>query len=130
MSPVHVDPEKLDWESWPEHPLVDAGKVRWKLLISQPGTPTQSMSTGLAEIAPRGVLPRHRHAPPEIYYGLGGEGEIEIEQTVFGLRPGQALFIPPNAWHRTANFGLEPFRFLFVFPTNALENVGYDFQAL
>ncbi|HEV7255769.1 MAG TPA: cupin domain-containing protein [Mesorhizobium sp.] len=127
MEPTRIDPEAVEWESWPESPFIDETKLRWKLLFSAPKTPTAEMSMGLAEIAPGGELPRHRHAPGEIYHGVSGEGEVEIEGRTYTLSPGRSLFIPSNVWHRTAAMGSEPLRFLFLFPTSALDDVHYDF---
>lgn len=128
MKPTHIDPETVEWESWPESPFIDETKVRWKLLFSAPKTPTAEMSMGLAEIAPGGELPRHRHAPSEIYHGVSGKAEIEIEGRAYALLPGRSLFIPGNAWHRTAALGSEPLRFLFLFPAAALDDVPYEFE--
>lgn len=43
------------------------------------------------------------------------------------LRPGATLFIQSRAMHETMNTGDAPLRFLFLFPTDTLNEVRYDF---
>ena len=44
---------------------------------------------------------RHYHADSEeLYYLLAGEGEMEIDGERSAVRPGDAILIPPGAWHQ------------------------------
>jgi quercetin dioxygenase-like cupin family protein len=120
---------QLDWE----HPD-DAGPgrgtgIRWKLLFSARRTPTGEISIGLAEIAAGGKLPLHRHAPAEVYHVTEGEGVVHIDEDEYELRPGTAVFIPPQAWHETSATGSVPLRFLFIFSAESFEDVGYEYAA-
>ena len=122
-----VDLGKLGWETWDDPKLAAQSAVRWKLVFSGQRTPTEAMSIGLAEIAPGGVLPLHRHDPAEIYHVLEGQGEVVVADVVHELRPGRMLFIPPGIAHQTTNTGPSSLRFLFVFPTDSFEEVAYQF---
>ena len=115
------------WESWEGLDPAGAHLVRWKMLFSRGATPSSAMSMGLAEIAPGGCLPLHHHAPAEIYHVLAGEGRCDVEGVAHEMLPGISLFIPPDARHVTANIGMEPLRFLFIFPADRLEDVRYHF---
>ena len=117
------------WESWDGPDPAGANPVRWKLLFSRGLTPTTDMCMGLAEIAPGGRLPLHHHAPAEIYHVLAGEGRCDVEGVAHEMLPGVSLFIPPDALHATTNTGERPLRFLFVFPTDAFDDVEYHFEA-
>jgi quercetin dioxygenase-like cupin family protein len=128
MAGTMVDPEGLPWETRDDPVMAARSGTRWKLIFSARRTPTQAMSFGLAEFPPGAVLPLHHHAPAEIYHVLDGEGLTEIEGEPHRLRAGVSLFIPANARHRTTNTGPGPLRFLFVFPTDSLEEVVYHFD--
>ena len=123
-----VDPEGLPWETRDDPVMAARSGTRWKLIFSARRTPTEAMSFGLAEFPPGAVLPLHRHAPAEVYHGLDGEGLVEVEGEPHRLRAGVSLFIPADARHRTTNTGPGPLRFLFVFPTDSLEEVVYHFD--
>ncbi|WP_159715629.1 cupin domain-containing protein [Geminicoccus flavidas] len=123
-----IDLRDLGWETWQDPELKAESAVQWKLVFSAGRTPTGAISMGLAEIAPDGVLPLHRHEPAEVYHVLEGRGQVEIESAVHELYPGRLVFIPPGARHRTSSAGSSPLRFLFIFPTNSFEEVVYQFE--
>ena len=128
MAGMMIDLEGLSWETWDDPALAARSAVRWKLIFSGRRTPTETLSFGLAEVAPGGVLPLHHHAPAEIYHVLDGEGRTEVEGVPHELRGGVSLFIPANARHRTTNTGPGPLHFLFVFPTDSFEDITYHFD--
>lgn len=129
MAGTLIDPEALPWEARNGPAPATGRRTRWRLIFSRPRTPgTETMSLGLAEFPPGGVLPLHHHAPAEIYHVLDGEGLTEIEGVPHRLRAGVSLFIPANARHRTTNTGPSPLRFLFVFPTDSFEEIVYHFD--
>ncbi|ESR27006.1 cupin domain-containing protein [Lutibaculum baratangense] len=127
MHGTKVTLAELGWDEMAS--VVDrAPETRWKLVFSSERTGTGAMSMGLAEIPPGRKLPLHHHEPPEIYHALEGEGLVEIDGTAHALEPGVSVFIPGNASHVTRNTGGGPLRFLFVFPTDSLEDVVYHFE--
>ena len=126
-STVIIDQAVLDWEGWNDPVGAARGTVRWKLLVDGERDPSGGLVTGVAEIAPGGVLPRHRHEPEETYYVLSGRGEIEIEDAVTEIGPGTAVFIPPDARHALHCIGDEPLVFLFTFARDRFKDVVYHF---
>jgi mannose-6-phosphate isomerase-like protein (cupin superfamily) len=55
---------------------------------------------------------RHYHAESEeLYYLLAGEGEMEVDGERSSVAPGDAILIPPGAWHQITAGGSE-LRFL------------------
>jgi mannose-6-phosphate isomerase-like protein (cupin superfamily) len=54
-----------------------------------------------ATLAPGQATERHYHAESEeLYYLLAGEGEMEIDGERAAVGPGDAILIPPGAWHQ------------------------------
>ena len=54
-----------------------------------------------ATLAPGRQTERHYHAASEeLYYVLDGEGEMEIDNEHSAVGPGDAILIPPGAWHQ------------------------------
>ena len=126
---VIVDQAVVDWEGWDDPAIAAGSTVRWKLLVDGERGPSRGLVTGVAEIAPGGVLPRHHHEPEETYYVLRGRGVVEIEDTRTEIGPGTAVFIPPEAEHALHCIGTEPLVFLFTFARDRFEEVVYHFDA-
>ena len=61
-------------------------------------TPSQSLAE--ATLAPGQSTARHYHAlAEEIYLILEGAGVIEVDGETRAVAPGDAILIPPRAWH-------------------------------
>ena len=99
-----------------------------KLLVDGERGPSVGLVTGVAEIAPGGMLPRHHHEPEETYYVLSGRGEVEIEDVRTEIGPGTAVFIASGARHALHCNGVEPLVFLFTFARDRFEEVVYHFD--
>ena len=128
VRPAVVREGDLAWEGWTD-PLVRAkSPVRWKLLVGAERTPSLGLTVGTCEVPPGASLLRHHHAPGEVYYVLEGEGVSEIDDVVAAVGPGTALFIPPNARHRTRNTGPRPLRFVWIFPTDSFGEITYHYD--
>lgn len=124
---VIVDQAAIDWEGWDSPCVAAQSTVRWKLLVDGERGPSGGLVTGVAEISPGGVLPRHHHEPEETYYVLSGRGVVEIENAQAEIGPGTAIFIPPDAEHALHCIGTEPLVFLFIFARDRFEDVVYHF---
>lgn len=91
--------------------------------------PTEAMSAGLAELAPRGGrLAPHRHAQPEIYYIVEGAGIVTVAGVETPVAAGAAVFIPGDAEHGIRNDGDSALRFFYVFPVDRFSDVVYRFS--
>jgi len=74
-------------------------------------TPAQSLAE--ATLAPGQQTERHYHAASEeLYYLVDGEGEMEIDGERSPVGPGDAILIPPGAWHQITATGGTELRFL------------------
>lgn len=105
-----VDLSKTEGRSYP------ARRVTKNLVGGTSPVQSEHFSLGFVELAPRGgQVPWHNHAQEEVYFILEGEGEMclaEERQTVQG---GQAVFIPPGAFHQLTNVGDTPLRMVYCY---------------
>ena len=60
---VHEDDRK--WERWPDEQVAERGNVVWKTLISAGLTRSDSLTLGIALLAPGETLRPHRHEQAE-----------------------------------------------------------------
>jgi mannose-6-phosphate isomerase-like protein (cupin superfamily) len=62
-----------------------------------------------------GQVPWHAHPNEEVYFILRGTGEacVGVERTEVGT--GQALYVPPNAFHQLTNLGREPLEMIYTY---------------
>ncbi|MBA3412515.1 MAG: cupin domain-containing protein [Actinobacteria bacterium] len=66
-----------------------------------------------ASLSPEQETQRHYHAETEeIYFVLEGSGEMEVDGDRAPVGPGDAVLIPPGAWHQIRAEGDGPLRFL------------------
>ena len=88
----------------------DGSTIRVLLDAERGGTVNQSLAE--AELSPRQATERHYHVQSEeLYVVLEGEAEMELERERRTVGPGDAVLIPPGAWHRIRAGGA-PVRFL------------------
>jgi mannose-6-phosphate isomerase-like protein (cupin superfamily) len=74
----------------------------------------RNQSLAEATLAPGQATERHYHArSEELYFVVAGEGEMELDGERRRVRTGDAVLIPPGAWHQI-RAGEEPLRFLCV----------------
>ena len=125
--PVVANVDDRDWTGWPEHQVAERGAVEWKTLISREHTPSDTLSLGVARVAPGAALHPHRHAEAEVYLVLGGTGELRVGGAVRPVAAGDAVFIPGGAVHGIACAGDEELTFAYAFATDSSDDVVYDF---
>lgn len=125
--PFVIHEEDCELERW-DNP--SRGGVVWHTLLSSDRTPTDSLTMGVAELAPgqSGELHLHRHKPPEAYYIVSGTGVVSIAGTEYPIRAGSAVFIPGNAQHAVRNTGDTVMRLLYVFAADSFSNIEYHFD--
>ncbi len=67
---------------------------------------TELQSLAEATLEPGQATERHHHrATEEIYLVTKGSGELEVDGERRRVRPGEAVLIPPGAWHTLENDG-------------------------
>jgi mannose-6-phosphate isomerase-like protein (cupin superfamily) len=67
-------------------------------------TSTQSLAD--ASLEPGQATQRHYHGrSEEIYLVTKGSGTLEVDGETRRVRPGDAILIPPGAWHTLENDG-------------------------
>ena len=74
---------------------------------------TEAQSLAEATLEPGQATQRHFHRlSEEIYVVTKGSGELEVDGETRRVRPGEAVLIPPGAWHRLENDGTSELRVL------------------
>jgi quercetin dioxygenase-like cupin family protein len=124
---VIVDAGSLEWETWPDALTEQCGPVLWKTLLSGDRTSTDTLTLGIATLAPGDVLHEHRHEQVELYLVLEGTGEVTIDGGARAVGRGTAVFLPGGARHGIRNTGASELRFAYVFATDSFSDVEYDF---
>jgi mannose-6-phosphate isomerase-like protein (cupin superfamily) len=70
-------------------------------LLGLPTAPVRNQSLAEATLEAGQATDRHYHAEAEeIYYVVEGAGEMELDGESRGLSVGDAVLIPPGAWHQ------------------------------
>lgn len=76
---------------------------------------TAVQSLAEATLEPDQASERHYHArTEEIYLVTKGSGSLEVDGEVRRVRPGDAILIPPGAWHTLENDGTSELTILCV----------------
>lgn len=126
--PLVVHDADVAWETWSDAWRAAESPVIWKDLIGRDRRASHSLSLGVGEIPSGAHLSLHRHAAPEVYYVLSGEGIVRIEERDHPVAAGDAVFIPGNARHCFFNRGTVSIRFVYVFPVDAFADLVYEFE--
>lgn len=80
-------------------------------ILDRTNAPVQNQSLAEARIPIGGTTQRHFHKiAEEFYFILEGRGTMEIDGETRTVVPGDAILIPPGAWHTIA--AEEALRFL------------------
>jgi mannose-6-phosphate isomerase-like protein (cupin superfamily) len=74
---------------------------------------TAEQSLAEATLEPDQATERHYHrTTEEIYFVLKGSGRMEVDGDTRTVRRGDAVLIPPGAWHTLENNGSSELRIL------------------
>jgi mannose-6-phosphate isomerase-like protein (cupin superfamily) len=80
-------------------------------ILDRTNAPVQNQSLAEARVPTGGRTERHYHKiAEELYFIFEGAGEIELDGERRMVGPGEAILIPPGAWHTIT--ATEPLRFL------------------
>ena len=89
----------------------DGSEIRELLAYRNSCIRNQSLAE--ARLAPGLSTTPHRHPKTEeIYYMLAGTARMRLDEEWQDVGPGDAIAIPPGAWHQIVNTGSEPVVFL------------------
>jgi mannose-6-phosphate isomerase-like protein (cupin superfamily) len=82
-------------------------------LLGLPTSSAKNQSLAEATLEPGAATQRHYHSQTEeIYYLVEGTGEMEVDGERRRVLTGDAVLIPPGAWHQIRADGTGPLRFL------------------
>jgi mannose-6-phosphate isomerase-like protein (cupin superfamily) len=82
-------------------PFVTADGSTIRSLLDRTTAPVANQSLAEATLAPGTATTRHYHrAAEEFYFLLAGQGEMEIDGERARVGAGDAILIPPGAWHQ------------------------------
>jgi mannose-6-phosphate isomerase-like protein (cupin superfamily) len=89
----------------------DGSTIRSLLDLSN--APVQKQSLAEATLPPGSSTQRHYHRlSEEFYFILEGQAEMEIDEHLSLVNPGDAILIPPGAWHQIKAHTDTPVRLL------------------
>jgi mannose-6-phosphate isomerase-like protein (cupin superfamily) len=89
----------------------DGSTIRELFGLPTGGVENQSLAE--ATLSPGQATQRHYHrASEEIYFVLDGDGEMELDGVRRRVGAGDAIAIPPGAWHQLRAEGERPLRIL------------------
>src|SRR5882724_764257 len=72
-------------------------------ILDRTNAPVQNQSLAEARVPAGGATQRHYHrVAEEFYFILEGNGTVEIDGESRPVSPGDAILIPPGAWHTIA----------------------------
>jgi quercetin dioxygenase-like cupin family protein len=92
-----------------------AAGCRMRCLIG-PDDAAPSFSMRQFEVAPGGHTPKHTHAYEHEVFVLEGSGVALEGDREHPLRPGVAVYVPPNELHQFRNTGSVALKFLCLIP--------------
>ena len=116
-------PEDRALESWDDPAR---GPIRWRTLLSGDRTDTDTFTCGIAMLSPGDHFVPHQHREPELYFGIAGEVDVEVDGVRHRLRPEAALYSPGDALHGIPEV-TEEVRFLYAFAADSFDRVVYRF---
>ncbi len=94
-------------------PFVTTDGSTIRSLLDLSNAPVAHQSLAEATLAAGASTVRHHHrVSEEIYYLVEGRGEMEIDGEVREVGVGDAILIPPGAWHRITASPDGPLRLL------------------
>ncbi|MDY6877189.1 MAG: cupin domain-containing protein [Chloroflexota bacterium] len=103
----------IDYLKVPAEAAGEGITIRW--VIGQPeGAPNFAMR--VIEFQPGAVFARHQHPFEHEIFVLEGEGVAEGPGGEVPMRPGVALYVPPDEPHGYRNSGGQTLRFICVIP--------------
>lgn len=125
IEPTVVHEDDLASETW-DDPV--KGRLAFTGLLSSENTPTDTFTTGVADLPPGGWLGRHRHRPAEVYHLVEGQGVVTLDGIEHAVRAGSSVFVPGDVEHGIRNSGDGRLRFFYAFALDSFTEVEYRFS--
>ena len=122
-TPIAVDSATLPDECWDDP---KRGSIRFRTLFSAPKTDSDEITCGVAMMEAGDTFPLHSHPQAEVYFGLEGEGMVQINGSEHRLAPGIALYIPGGAVHGVP-VAQAPLRWFYTFAADSFADIRYSF---
>ncbi len=92
-------------------PFVTKDGSQIRSILDRSNAPVEKQSLAEATVQAGGSTQRHCHAlSEEFYFILAGRGRMEIDGETHEVESGDAILIPPGAWHTIV--AVEQLRFL------------------
>lgn len=102
-----------DYRKVTAEPAGEGITIRW--VISKPeGAPNFALR--VIEFAPGAVFTPHQHSFEHEIFVLEGEGLVEGPGSEIVMKPGTAIYVPPDEVHGYRNTGAGHLRFVCVVP--------------
>ncbi len=96
-----------------QQPFTTADGSTIRSILDKTNAPVELQSLAEASLELGSATERHYHKlSEEIYFVLEGEGNMEIEGEERLVAVGDAILIPPGAWHQITATSEETLRFL------------------
>ena len=102
-----------DYREITTEPVSEGITIRW--VIGKPeGAPNFALR--VIEFAPGAVFAPHQHSFEHEIFVLEGEGLVEGPGGEIAMKPGTAIYVPPDEVHGYRNVGEGKLRFVCVVP--------------
>ena len=86
-----------------QKPFTTRDGSRIRSILDSTNAPVRNQSLAEASVPAGSATERHYHKKSEeFYFLLEGEGTMEIDGETRSVAPGDAILIPPGAWHQIA----------------------------
>ncbi len=102
-----VPQEKIEMEG------VKGAYIQW-LISDKDGAPNFAMRRFVVKAG--GFTPHHHHPYEHEVLVLEGKGQVSIDGTVYDIRQGSVVFVPPDIMHQFRNTGDGDLVFICVIP--------------
>ncbi len=84
-----------------QKPFTTKDGSRIRSILDSTNAPVLNQSLAEASVPAGSATERHYHKKSEeFYYLIAGEGAMEIDGEIRSVTPGDAILIPPGAWHQ------------------------------
>lgn len=84
-----------------QKPFITSDGSRIRSILDHANAPVKNQSLAEAVVPAGTATLRHHHkASEEFYFILEGSGSMEVDGEIQGVGPGDAILIPPGAWHQ------------------------------